>query len=395
MMTTALWLALAPAALAFGEGSCEDVCGAASWDCYCDDVCSLYGDCCDDYESVCSEATEPVEEGLEVIGEINEEVGASEDLWSNKWILPNTASCGDSCGSNPGECWCDDQCALYGDCCADFGDMCLEELAAGPQFLPNEGEPVAECDLSIDDDGTLRVAFSGEVGANYEILADPFVDICLAWAIEDEDEEETYEIGTESTEFEHVPKPGGEADKFHLVVEKAGNDTDKAELGRVSAEDRLSDWHWAYIQLDTVDPPMKVGVSPDPQYLARTKTTLSWWDVDPGALVAARSANWDWHAPQPNGMGTTWWLDWAQTHAIQYGPEQKKVCTGADGNYWNKDFLLNADLRVDTTHYVEVCGFNGGKATFDYVMEAKGDAWTKYLLSSYVMTGKGSVPSTL
>jgi hypothetical protein len=34
-------------------------------------------------------------------------------------------SCKDSCGKKaPGGCWCDDSCALYGDCCKDKGAVC-------------------------------------------------------------------------------------------------------------------------------------------------------------------------------------------------------------------------------------------------------------------------------
>lgn len=38
-----------------GAGSCEDACGGQALDgaCYCDDSCSEYGDCCEDYEPVC------------------------------------------------------------------------------------------------------------------------------------------------------------------------------------------------------------------------------------------------------------------------------------------------------------------------------------------------------
>lgn len=35
-------------------------------------------------------------------------------------------SCSNSCGSNSltGSCWCDDECAQYGDCCSDKAQVC-------------------------------------------------------------------------------------------------------------------------------------------------------------------------------------------------------------------------------------------------------------------------------
>ena len=43
-------------------------------------------------------------------------------------------TCEDSCGGqSAGECWCDDQCSYYGDCCDDKVDICdaPQETACG------------------------------------------------------------------------------------------------------------------------------------------------------------------------------------------------------------------------------------------------------------------------
>ncbi len=46
---------------ACNEPSCQDKCGGTATDnaCYCDAACQKYGDCCDDYQSVCVDEREP------------------------------------------------------------------------------------------------------------------------------------------------------------------------------------------------------------------------------------------------------------------------------------------------------------------------------------------------
>jgi len=39
--------------------------------------------------------------------------------------LPPEQSCAGDCGGYGGACWCDSLCATYGDCCADYAEMCL------------------------------------------------------------------------------------------------------------------------------------------------------------------------------------------------------------------------------------------------------------------------------
>lgn len=54
-------------------GSCEDNCGGqAPAGCWCDDLCSFYGDCCDDFEDFCLVVPDEVPEGLVVPGEFEE-----------------------------------------------------------------------------------------------------------------------------------------------------------------------------------------------------------------------------------------------------------------------------------------------------------------------------------
>ena len=39
--------------------------------------------------------------------------------------LPPERSCADDCGGYGGACYCDSVCTEYGDCCADYAEMCL------------------------------------------------------------------------------------------------------------------------------------------------------------------------------------------------------------------------------------------------------------------------------
>ncbi|MEM9461019.1 MAG: S8 family serine peptidase [Myxococcota bacterium] len=88
-----------------GPDSCQDQCGGqAPGGCYCDDACTQYNDCCDDYQSECLDQPEPEPEPDPE---------------------PDPNSCADSCGNQaPGGCYCDALCSQYGDCCEDYGSVC-------------------------------------------------------------------------------------------------------------------------------------------------------------------------------------------------------------------------------------------------------------------------------
>ena len=80
------------------SGGCFDACGGAAptGDCWCDDACHAYGDCCADKVTECGD-------------------GGS---------VPGT--CAGACDgpADDGTCWCDDICFAYGDCCADKEAEC-------------------------------------------------------------------------------------------------------------------------------------------------------------------------------------------------------------------------------------------------------------------------------
>ncbi|MCB9718901.1 MAG: VCBS repeat-containing protein [Myxococcales bacterium] len=84
--------------------SCESSCGsAAPGGCWCDEVCTEYGDCCVDYEPAC------------LSGDGGGTGGAG---------APD--SCEGACGGVPagGTCFCDEACVDYGDCCVDYDSYC-------------------------------------------------------------------------------------------------------------------------------------------------------------------------------------------------------------------------------------------------------------------------------
>jgi len=80
------------ASLTSPPNSCDGSCGGqAPGGCFCDDLCTGYGDCCSDFTEQCTS--------------------------------PN--SCDGQCGGQaPGGCFCDDLCTGYGDCCPDFASAC-------------------------------------------------------------------------------------------------------------------------------------------------------------------------------------------------------------------------------------------------------------------------------
>jgi hypothetical protein len=90
------------------DGVCAGNCGDGPFSeggaqCYCDDLCTQYGDCCSDYTDECTGG------------------GGDDD---------DALSCAGSCGSstpvtgNGESCYCDTLCTQYGDCCDDKEAVC-------------------------------------------------------------------------------------------------------------------------------------------------------------------------------------------------------------------------------------------------------------------------------
>ena len=86
--------------------SCVGHCGGNAGNCYCDNSCQEFGDCCND---VCEEC-------------------------SYLPLCPSPHSCQGRCGEQaPGGCYCDDDCHEFGDCCNDVCNQC--------SYLPNCLQP--------------------------------------------------------------------------------------------------------------------------------------------------------------------------------------------------------------------------------------------------------------
>lgn len=80
------------------SGSCKNACGSQGSDCYCDDYCLTYNDCCDDYLDYCADTV-------------------------------SSESCAGMCGDDTGMqgCYCDNLCDDYGDCCDDYESLCYTD----------------------------------------------------------------------------------------------------------------------------------------------------------------------------------------------------------------------------------------------------------------------------
>ncbi|HLT37371.1 MAG TPA: hypothetical protein VK034_13855 [Enhygromyxa sp.] len=83
-------IATFPEQLEADPNSCSGSCGGSAGNCWCDESCAQYGDCCADHGAIC--------------------------------ISGNT--CEGSCGGAAAGCYCDELCTQYGDCCSDFQFQC-------------------------------------------------------------------------------------------------------------------------------------------------------------------------------------------------------------------------------------------------------------------------------
>src|SRR3989344_2642170 len=135
-------------------GSCAGSCGGASNNgaCWCDDPddgwggCEIWGDCCSDYYSVCSEGggtpdptpnpnpdPDPIPDPEPIPTPTPNPIPDPEP---NPQPNPDNTgededeygSCQNSCGGQSSQgCWCDSLCPIFQDCCPDFNGICSQD----------------------------------------------------------------------------------------------------------------------------------------------------------------------------------------------------------------------------------------------------------------------------
>ena len=151
------------------DGSCAAECGGACEPdcadklCTDDDGCGVACGCtdellcCDDgaCAAECGGACEPDCEGKicgdDGCGSSCGDCADGEFCIMNLCMAPPAGSCADSCGaqSGNGECFCDDLCIEYGDCCADICELCVGVVAQCVD-LSQCGDDV--CDEELGED---------------------------------------------------------------------------------------------------------------------------------------------------------------------------------------------------------------------------------------------------
>lgn len=151
-----------PSAEALTTGSCAGACGGQSEDgCYCDTQCATYGDCCPDYQGVCTPGgctsddecgpgkhceqvmcittpcpplcvDDPTPSGCQGDADCGAGQRCNIPMCIPEGPCPPAQcvdvandSCATRCGGQaPSGCYCDAACAGYGDCCADRVTFC-------------------------------------------------------------------------------------------------------------------------------------------------------------------------------------------------------------------------------------------------------------------------------
>lgn len=121
----------APGSCAADAGDPPFCGGQSAGQCWCDDLCTQYGDCCPDKQAVC-DPDDAVPVGCE-------------------------GNCG---GQSDGACWCDDACTNYGDCCEDYVNLCIEPVDVCEALVADfvaETESIRSC----TSDGQCGQALAG------------------------------------------------------------------------------------------------------------------------------------------------------------------------------------------------------------------------------------------
>ncbi|XP_043926473.1 poly(U)-specific endoribonuclease-like isoform X2 [Protopterus annectens] len=124
-----------------GTKICCRGCRSDSYQCWCDPECEKYGDCCFDYNAVCHPATtttsttETTETATvtsvpapSTTSAITTE-GISADLCASRLTNQCCPTPDNNCRSKDKLCFCDTACLLYGNCCADYHQLCQGKTA--------------------------------------------------------------------------------------------------------------------------------------------------------------------------------------------------------------------------------------------------------------------------
>ena len=103
--------------------SCEGNCGGSAGECWCDDLCTGYGDCCKDYEDVCvDDEPEGIECGDEICGPGHTCVTHVTQLGFQHACQPVPEACEDDVG----DCAC-----MGADVCTGVFDSCSDNPDGG------------------------------------------------------------------------------------------------------------------------------------------------------------------------------------------------------------------------------------------------------------------------
>ncbi len=126
-----------------GAGSCAGQCGngMGAWGCFCDPACAQFGDCCADFNTACG--------GAAGVGNVGGVAGAGNA--GNAVAGTCTGKCGSTTGT--GGCFCDAQCAQFGDCCADYNTACPGAAGAGNAGAAGNGSCAGKCGSTTDAGG--------------------------------------------------------------------------------------------------------------------------------------------------------------------------------------------------------------------------------------------------
>ena len=102
-----------------GPNSCEGKCGQqAEGGCWCDTGCTQYSDCCQDYAAVCGGGSGGAG------GSSGGSGGTSGSSGAPSGCTAQLCGTSDPGKENEKNCYCDEQCAGYGDCCSNKDAVC-------------------------------------------------------------------------------------------------------------------------------------------------------------------------------------------------------------------------------------------------------------------------------
>ena len=152
--------------------------------CQCDNYCTMYGNCCPDYNSFCSAGTtstaapKTATTTTTTVAPKTSSTAAPKTT-STPAPSPNSCAAYKACGAyKAGQpCQCDSSCTKFGNCCSDYTTTCSSQTAA-PGTTSTAAPATASCAKKCGSYSSSNICQCDDLCATYGDCCNDKVALC-------------------------------------------------------------------------------------------------------------------------------------------------------------------------------------------------------------------------